>query len=156
MRRGLSLGCFWRSQLGTRRAFCGLLPPKEEEAQVQNQRRSWRGKTTASPLPCVWELLAGTDLPSLLLLALFTGSLTKRLVFFFWFQFQARAVGFTELQGRVCEKCKVFTPWLLYSFILCNVYFALFLWSWFPKAWAKCLFFTSLHFISSHSCLKCS
>lgn len=29
---------------------------------------------------------------------------------FFRFRFQARAVGFTELQGRVCEKCKAFAP----------------------------------------------
>lgn len=81
MWRGLSLG-FWGKPVGTWRAFCKLLPPEEEEAWVQKQRRNWQGKMDAvSPLPWVWELLVGEDLPSLLLLALLTGSLTRRLFF---------------------------------------------------------------------------
>lgn len=35
--RGMSMHCFWRSQLGDGRAFCGLQPPKEGAAQLQNR-----------------------------------------------------------------------------------------------------------------------
>lgn len=115
-------GLFLEKPVTGRESLLWPLASQGGTSPAPKPRISWQGERQLLLSPacgsCWWVQMCQVCCCWLLSLGAWPGGCL------FPFQLQARAVDFIELQGGGCEKCKVFAPRLLYSFIAFNLCFA--------------------------------